>query len=301
MPDSIRVYVRDNGAVGIRDVLLALPAVVCSNEAARLAVEGLPDGVTLEHPVGCAQIGADKDQTWRTLVGIGAHPNVRETVVVGLGCEGIVAATLAHGIQERGRRASVVTIQDMGGTSKAAEEARTRLSALVPTTRTATVSVGELVLGVGDIRPLGSRGRDIVGAWQALGGRVVWAYPPAEDHLDGTLDYAEWMPATRRACAMQPGSGDAETITGLAATGAHLILAAGDVAHLGGHPVCPVIRVGYDATARRALADDLDGQVDDRTPRQWAEYLVAVAGGQPTASEALGTAVFAIQRIGPTL
>jgi altronate dehydratase large subunit len=301
MPEPIRGYARANGTVGIRDVLLALPAVVCSNEAARLAVEGLVDGVTLEHPVGCAQIGADKDQTWRTLVGMGAHPNVRETVVVGLGCEGIVASTLATGIQERGRQTSVLTIQEWGGTALAAAEARARLSRLGPTARTVPVSVRELILGVGDIRPLGSAGRAIVAAWEALGGRVIWADPDSDTVVEGELAYAESVPAAGRAWAMQAGSGDAETITGLAAAGAHLILARGDVAHLGGHPVCPVVRIGHDLATRKALADDLDGHLTDRTTAEWVDYLVAVAGGHPTASEALGTTVFAIQRIGPTL
>lgn len=300
MPDAVRGFPRENGTIGIRDYLLALPSVVCSNEAARLAADGLPDGVTFEHPVGCAQVGADKEQTWRVLVGIGSHPNVRAVMVVGLGCEGIVAETVAQGIMERGRTTSVVTIQASGGTDQAAAKARDALLQYASPGRTAALPLSELIVGVGDIRPLGAAGAALIAAFEARGGRTVRI---ADDGapVDAEIDYAAPMPPGARRVRMRAGTGDAETITGLAATGAHLIVAAGDAAHLGGHPVCPVVRIGYDPATRRALQDELDGDIRDRSPDQWVDYLLEVAEGRMTASEAIGSTVFAIERIGPTL
>jgi altronate dehydratase large subunit len=300
MRDAVRGFPRENGTIGIRDYLLALPSVVCSNEAARLAAEGLPDGVTFEHPVGCAQVGADKEQTWRVLVGVGSHPNVRAVMVVGLGCEGIVAETVAQGIQERGRATSVVTIQAAGGTDQAGAAARAALMRYASPGRTAVLPLSELILGVGDIRALGEAGAALVAAFEARGGRTVRV---ADDHqsVDAVIDYAAPVPAGARRVRMRAGTGDAETVTGLAATGAHMIVAAGDATHLGGHPVCPVVRIGYDPAIRRALQDELDGDIRDRSAEQWVDYLLEVADGRMTASEAMGSTVFAIERIGPTL
>ncbi|MCL4351557.1 MAG: UxaA family hydrolase, partial [Firmicutes bacterium] len=52
-------YRRENGTAGVRDLLLVLPAVVCANRAAWAAAQAIPGSVALEHPLGCAQIGAD--------------------------------------------------------------------------------------------------------------------------------------------------------------------------------------------------------------------------------------------------
>lgn len=158
------------------------------------------------------------------------------------------------------------------------------------------------MLGVADIRPLGATGTAIVEAFRGAGGRVILAVPPGTDPPPGVplREYAAPMDGAP-VSSMTTGAGDGETITGLAAAGAHLVLAAGDPGHLGGHVVCPVIRVGYDDAHRRALADDLDGQIGDLTPTEWVARILAVAGGTLTASEELGAAVFAIQRIGPTL
>lgn len=54
-------YRRANGDVGVRNYLLALPSVVCATRATARAVQDLPNAMTVEHPVGCAQIGADRD------------------------------------------------------------------------------------------------------------------------------------------------------------------------------------------------------------------------------------------------
>jgi altronate dehydratase large subunit len=304
MNTEVLGYRRDNGTVGIRDYLLALPSVVCANEAAALAVRGRPDGVTIEHPVGCAQIGADKEQTWRTLVGVGAHPNVRQTVVVSLGCEGIVAATIEEGIRAQGRATAVFGIQATGGVVEAGHEAGRYLDQFRDAgVRAEPLPLEQLVLGIADIRALGQAGEEIVRAYRRLGGRTLMAAPPDMKPPAGVslLEYAEPLPPHSESSAMRTGAGDGETITGLAASGAHLILAAGDLRHLGGHAIVPVVRVGHDPNTALALTDDLDGQAGDRSPEAWVAFLLEVANGRRTASEVLGSQIFAIQRIGPTM
>jgi altronate dehydratase len=100
---------------------------------------------------------------------------------------------------------------------------------------------------------------------------------------------------------MRAQGGEAATLTGLVAAGCHLIMAPGDLQHLGGHPIAPVVRIGVDAALRPILGDDLDGWLDDRSPEEWLTYVEAVANGAGAVSETWGGDLFAIARLGPTL
>ena len=293
-------YRRENGTVGVRNLLLALPAVVCANRAAFVAAQAIPGAVALEHPLGCAQIGVDKEQTFRTLVGIGSHPNVNHTAVIGLGCEGIAASSIFQGIIDRGHRADVLTIQESGGTTLTASQAAEHLRAHSSPNSVLRepMAMDQLIVGIGQFESLGHRGIAIIDEILSRGGKVLRAVTTQQED---TLLYAEPYPTSRQVARMLALTGDSEIMTGLAAAGAQIILAQGDAQHLGGHPVCPVIRIGYDPELWPALSDDIDGMVDQRTPSEWVDYLLEVAGGNQSASELLGSQLFAIERVGPTL
>ena len=289
-------YVRSNGTVGVRDYLLALPSVVCATRAAAWAVDDLPGAVNVEHPVGCAQIGADRDQTLRVLVGVGSHPNVRQTAVLGLGCEGVPAQEVANRIRARNCRVEVTTIQAAGGTREAAQRARTVLLESAPTADRQPVSIKRLVLGIGPINQLGEPGRAVVEAYLARGGRVIEIAGPGTP-----LDYAAAPDVASQRMVTEGTVGANEAITGLVASGAQMILAQCDADNIGGHPVAPVMRIGYEARLQGALADDMDGMIEDRRPDEWVDWILEVASGETTAAEKSGASTFAIRRIGPTL
>lgn len=80
-------YRRPNGTIGVRNHVLVVPSVMCANHVVERIGRAVPDVVTVNHPTGCAQIGADFEQTKRTIAGFAAHPNVAAVLVVGLGCE----------------------------------------------------------------------------------------------------------------------------------------------------------------------------------------------------------------------
>lgn len=289
-------YVRPNEEVGVRDYRLALPSVVCATRVAAWAIEEMPDTVTVEHPVGCAQIGADREQTLRVLVGVGAHPNVRQSVVLGLGCEGVPAAEVGGRIHELNRQAEVITIQESGGTREAAQAVRAVLVGADATNHREPVSIERLVLGVGPIAGLGDSGHAIIEAFLERGGRVVQIAGPG-----ATLAYGARVGPNARQFLMEGTHGANEAITGLVASGAQVVLAQCDADNVGGHPVAPIIRMGYDHQLQDALADDTDGMVEDRTPDAWVDWILAVASGEPTMAEKSGAVTFAIGRIGPTL
>ena len=111
-------YRRANGKAAVRSHILVIPSVVCSQGAAEAITRNLKGAVYLANVFGCAQVGADREQTKRTLVGFGTNPNVFAVLVVGNGCENLPAKEIAEAIAPCGKRVEFIEIQDVGGTKK---------------------------------------------------------------------------------------------------------------------------------------------------------------------------------------
>ncbi|MED2970701.1 UxaA family hydrolase [Fictibacillus sp. B-59209] len=109
-------YRRPDGKVGVRNHVLILPTITCATQAAKQITELVQGTVSFIHQHGCAQVGEDYDQTFRTYVGMGLNPNVYGVVVLGLGCETHQARSVAGEIAKSGKPVEVVSIQDHGGT-----------------------------------------------------------------------------------------------------------------------------------------------------------------------------------------
>ena len=111
-------YRRMDGRAGTRNIVLVIPSVGCSQEAARSIARGLKGAVYLPNIFGCGQMGDDRRILKRTLIGFGANPNVFGVLIVGLGCEELVPGELAKGIRPSGKRVEELVIQEVGGTKK---------------------------------------------------------------------------------------------------------------------------------------------------------------------------------------
>ena len=111
-------YRRPSGKTGVRNHVLVIPSVVCSQGAAEAITRNLKGAVYLANVFGCAQVGADREQTKRTLVGFGTNPNVFAVLVVGNGCENLPAKEISEAIIPSGKRVEFIEIQDVGGTKK---------------------------------------------------------------------------------------------------------------------------------------------------------------------------------------
>jgi altronate dehydratase large subunit len=109
-------YRRHDGSVGIRNHVLILPTITCAAQAAKQITELVQGTVSFIHQHGCAQVGADYEQTFRTYYGMGANPNVYGVVVLGLGCETHQARSVAGELAKTGKPVELVSIQDEGGT-----------------------------------------------------------------------------------------------------------------------------------------------------------------------------------------
>ncbi len=111
-------YRRPNGKAGVRNHVLVIPSVVCSQGAAEAITRNMKGAVYLANVFGCAQVGADREQTKRTLVGFGANPNVFAVLVVGNGCENLPAKEISEAVAPSGKRVEFIEIQEVGGTKK---------------------------------------------------------------------------------------------------------------------------------------------------------------------------------------
>src|SRR5216110_5561 len=145
-------YRRPDGRPGVRNHVLVVPTVICAAVVAeQIAAAIAPVGAALPHLAGCGQIGPDLGVTHDTLAAYTRHPNVGAVVVVALGCEQVVAQTLADTARQAGRPAHVVSIQGEGGTVRATargiELARDLAAAISGAERT-TCSLSSLVLSV---------------------------------------------------------------------------------------------------------------------------------------------------------
>ena len=88
-------YVRENGAVGIRNEIWIVNTVGCVNKTSEILAREANklygdkcDGVfNFVHPFGCSQLGDDQATTQAILKGMVNHPNAAGVLVLGLGCE----------------------------------------------------------------------------------------------------------------------------------------------------------------------------------------------------------------------
>ena len=144
-------YDRGERGIGTRNRVLVLPSVICSHVVADRIADRVPEAVSAPHDHGCAQIGADNEQTRRTFLGLGTNPNVAGTVVVGLGCEVLQSDEVAAELADLGVPVRELSIQGMGGTEECLERGAEFVEELVADARAGERTAAEmedLTLGV---------------------------------------------------------------------------------------------------------------------------------------------------------
>jgi altronate dehydratase large subunit len=141
---------RADGAVGVRDNVLVLPSVICSHIVADRIAANVEGAVSTPHDHGCAQLGADNDQTWRTFLSLAENPNVAGTVVVGLGCEEIQSGDVASALDDRQVPVRELSIQGVGGTDECVTRGVEFASELAAAreSEASTAGLDDLTLGI---------------------------------------------------------------------------------------------------------------------------------------------------------
>ncbi len=386
VPMRLYGYRRKNGRVGIRNHVLVIPTSVCAAETA-LRISSLVDGtVALTHGHGCCQVGADHEQTVRTLAGFGQNANVAAVLVVSLGCEGIRPETITAAVRDCGKPAAQICIQECGGTLRATEEGAAQLSKMaqqVAQINRTPMNISELILGlecggsdftsgiaanpvvgmVSDmLLDLGgtsilSETTELIGAEHLLAKRAVspetascllslvkkteeralamgvdirgtqptpgnleggittieekslgCIHKAGTARLDGVLEYAQTPPSSGFYFMDTPGQ-DIESVTGMIAGGAQIIIFTTGRGTPTGSPIAPVIKVTGNSRTYHNMPDNIDfnaGIIMDRgVPlREVAEDLfkimLAVCNGRLTKAEIHKHHEFGIFRVGFT-
>lgn len=140
-------YARKNGAKGIRNRILVVYTVKCSEFVARQIAEksGNPDVEVLGFD-GCT----DNQYAVNLLISLIRHPNVGGVLAVGLGCEYVQPEWLSRIALEEGKEADWMFIQDVGGTRAAVEKGLASVAAMAEAlSQTPRVEMGfaDLIVG----------------------------------------------------------------------------------------------------------------------------------------------------------
>lgn len=115
-------YPRPNGGAGVRNCVVVLPAIQCANELANRMAEQVEGAVPLLHNFSCGFLGLDQERCRRSVIGLGANPNVFAVLVVGLGCEPVRAEYFAAEINASGGNAAYVSVSEEKTYEEALEE-----------------------------------------------------------------------------------------------------------------------------------------------------------------------------------
>ena len=108
-------YLRENNTIGFRNYVAVLPSVGCANDVVKKITSLFPNILALSHRQGCTQLGSDKEQSFRTLAGLGKNPNIAAVLVVGMGCESIAAEELSHAISKSRKQVEFINVLQEGG------------------------------------------------------------------------------------------------------------------------------------------------------------------------------------------
>lgn len=104
-------YLRADGRKGVRNLVLVIYTVECSQHVAHAIAAGEEDVHVIGFP-GCY----DNAYAIRLMLALARHPNIGAVLVVGLGCEYTQPGKLAEVVRSSGRPAESFYVQEKGGT-----------------------------------------------------------------------------------------------------------------------------------------------------------------------------------------
>lgn len=388
MSETFLGYDRPDGSVGIRNHVVVVSTAPYANKTVERTADIVDNTVPVTHPLGRCQTKPDVFQTYRTLLGHAAHPNVYGAVVIAHAGEIVDGDELAADIAETGRPSESINIHEEGGVMNALDEAVDAAREMVQEAsaqRRTEHDLGKLTYGINcatsdttsglcqhhataraawrlideyDGRAVFAETPEFFGGEEGLAERAVneevaqeildrvdqWEQrlqatgydvrgaQPTPDNMDGGLttieekaigalvksgegpiqdivDYGETIPDGSGMYIMDtPGHG-AESVTGIAAGGAHFMIISTGQGHTLSNAVMPTIKItgnpgSYDRVPEQTDVDVSDALVGDKD-FEWAgnqlwDEIGEVINGKLTGSEAMKESQFAIHRIGPS-
>jgi len=379
-------YRRPDGKMGIRNHSLIIPTSVCSSTVAFNIAQQVPGTIALPNQHGCCQIGADYEQTLRTLINLGKNPNVGAVLVVGLGCEGVPIHEVVTAIATTGKPVDVVVIQEVGGTLRATAEGVRKMAELarqVDQIQPEKVHIRELSLAIecggSDFtsglasNPAAGIAADLL---EAAGGNVMLSettefigaehilarrekspevaeklfkivrdceesarlshfdlrdgqptpgnvavgissieekslgciYKAGHAPIQSVLQYGE-IPSSKGLYIMDSPGQDVDSISGMLASGATVVIFTTGRGTPTGSPIAPVIKITANARTFKMMEDNMDldasgiisgEETIEQVGQRIFDEIVMVANGRKPKAEILGHREFGIYKIAPT-
>lgn len=143
-------YERKDGSVGIRNYVLLLSMVHCSNTVTQ-QIAWHTGAHAITHDFGCVEFADQHARTRLALLSAAMNPNVYAVVLVGLGCEQTDHISLMDEIAKSGKPVSYVGIQESGGSKEAVEKGMRLVEAYQKEARSQvrkSFPISKLVIGV---------------------------------------------------------------------------------------------------------------------------------------------------------
>lgn len=144
-------YIRPDGSVGVRNHVVVLPTIGCVNEMANRISNQVKNSIPLLHNNACIRLGEDALRAKKTLIGIGQNPNIHSVLVVGLGCEPILAKELAEEISKSKKEVRYVSLDELGNYKKTVEQGvkyLIELTELAAKQQRTICDVSKLIIGI---------------------------------------------------------------------------------------------------------------------------------------------------------
>ena len=145
--DALSGYLRYDGSLGIRNVIIVVYLVECAHHVARQIVQASAgSSVHLIGFPGCFP----NDYALKMMQRLCTHPNVGGALLVSLGCEGFNREQLSEYIAMSGRPAETLVIQETGGTRKTIEaglDAVRRLAGAAESATRCPMTLSDLIVG----------------------------------------------------------------------------------------------------------------------------------------------------------
>ena len=378
-------YRRENGLVGVRNVVVVLSAMDNTNPSAERIASMVSGTAVLMTPFGRSQIGADFEVTLRTLAGIASHPNVAAVLVLSLSLAS--GEELARRVRESSKPVEVLGLQESGSAMAMTMEGvriAARLVLQASGLQREPCPVSELTVAVecgGSDTTSGLASNPAVGRFSDrlvdAGGTIILSEPaefmgaehllaeravnpedgkkiydmvrwfedeanrngvdmrgtnPTPDNIEGGLttleekslgaiakggtrpiveviEYSE-SPSRQGLVIMNTPSAACESMTGLAAGGAQIIIFSTGRGNAIGAPIAPTVKVTGNPNTARTMRENIDVDVsgiltagqdlDTAGDRVW-QRVVKVAGGMLTACEVLNEQQLSVSRFGPSV
>lgn len=118
-------YLRSDGRKGVRNIVLVVYTVECSQQVAHAIAEGEEDVHVIGFP-GCY----DNQYAIRLMLALGRHPNIGAVLAVGLGCEYTRPDRIAEVVGSTGRPTDWFYIQQTGGTRTSIDKGKASVRAM---------------------------------------------------------------------------------------------------------------------------------------------------------------------------